>query len=40
MTIRKMYRKLYSIVVGKLAPVGYARKIGVNMQGKVYTYRL
>lgn len=38
MTIRKIYRKLYSIVVGKLAPVRYARKIGVNMQGKVYIY--
>lgn len=28
--IRKIYRKLYSIIIGKIDPVRYAQKIGVN----------
>lgn len=28
---KKFYRKLYQLIVGKLKPVKYAKKIGVNM---------
>lgn len=30
--IRKIYRKLYAMIVGKLSPVKYAQKIGVNFK--------
>ena len=34
--IRKIYRKLYKGIVGKLYPVRYAKKIGVNFKGRVF----
>lgn len=36
--IKKIYRKLYQIVVGTLFPVKYAKKIGVNFEGGVKIY--
>lgn len=30
LSFRKVYRKLYSLVVGRLKPIKYAQKIGVN----------
>lgn len=37
--IRKTYRKLYRMIVGKTNPIKYAKKIGVNMpKGKVHIY--
>lgn len=36
--IRKIYRKLYALIMGKLAPVKYAKKIGVNFRWKVTIY--
>lgn len=37
--LRKVYRKLYEIIVGKINPIRYAKKIGVNMpRGGVYLY--
>lgn len=36
--IRKIYRKLYKEIIGKLDPVRYAKKIGVNFKGKVTIY--
>lgn len=36
--IRKIYRKLYELVVGRLCPVKYAKKIGVNFKGVVNIY--
>ena len=36
--IRKIYRKLFQIIVGKLFPVKYAKKIGVNFLGGVKIY--
>lgn len=36
--IRKLYRKLYAIIVGSISPVTYARKIGVNFRGVVKLY--
>ncbi len=36
--IRKLYRKAYKYVVGKLDPVRYAKKIGVNFMGEVKIY--
>lgn len=37
MKIRKLYRYFYKLIVGKLNPVKYAKKVGVNMGGG-YTY--
>ena len=31
--LRKIYRKIYQLIVGKLYPVKYAKKIGVNFMG-------
>lgn len=31
-TIRKIYRKLYTLIVGKFYPIKYALKIGVNFK--------
>lgn len=31
--LRKIYRKLYKIIIGKLFPIKFARKIGVNFRG-------
>lgn len=36
--INKIYRKLYKIIVGKLFPIKYAKRIGVNFVGEVYIY--
>jgi acetyltransferase-like isoleucine patch superfamily enzyme len=36
--IRKIYRKLFQIIVGKLFPVKYAKKIGVNLLSGVKIY--
>lgn len=36
--IRKICRFIYSSVYGKLKPVKYAQKIGVNMRGGVFLY--
>lgn len=36
--IRKIYRKAYKCIVGKLFPIKYAKKIGVNFLGKVKIY--
>lgn len=37
--LAKIYRKLYKIVVGKINPVKYARKIGVNFKkGTLHIY--
>lgn len=33
MKIRKLYRYFYKLIVGKLNPVKYAKKVGVNMGG-------
>lgn len=30
--IRRIYRKLYAVIIGKFSPVKYARKIGVNFK--------
>lgn len=35
---RVIYRKLYKLIVKKTQPVKYAKKIGVNMSGKVCIY--
>lgn len=29
-TIRKIYRKIYGLIIGRINPIKYARKIGVN----------
>lgn len=34
--LRKLYRVFYRKIVGNLDPLKYARKIGVNMNGKVF----
>lgn len=36
--LRKIYRKIYQLIVGKLYPVKYAKKIGVNFMGGVKIY--
>ena len=36
MNVRSIYRVLYRKIVGNLNPVKYARKIGVNMNGRVF----
>lgn len=36
--IRKIYRKLYKLVVEAICPLHYAKKIGVNIKGKLYIY--
>lgn len=38
MKIRKMYRFLYKTIVGKINPLKYAKKIGVNMGNNVHIY--
>lgn len=38
MKIRKIYRYLYRIIVGKINPLKYAKKIGVNMGNNVHIY--
>ena len=38
MTIRKIYRFLYKTIVGKINPLKYAKKIGVNMGNNVHIY--
>lgn len=38
MTIRKIYRYLYKTIVGKINPLKYAKKIGVNMGNNVHIY--
>ena len=38
MFIRKVYRKIYRIVVESFNKVKYAKKIGVNMRGSVHLY--
>lgn len=35
---RKIYRKFYKLIIGKLYPIKYAQKIGVNFKGKVHIY--
>ena len=35
---RKIYRKLYRIIVENISSLKYAKKIGVNMKGKTYLY--
>lgn len=36
--IRYLYRKLYKLIIGKIAPVNYAKKIGVNFEGEITIY--
>lgn len=36
--LRKIYRKLYKIIIGKLFPIKFAKKIGVNFRGGVNIY--
>ena len=36
MIVKSIYRLLYKKIVGNMNPIRYARKIGVNMNGKVY----
>lgn len=37
--IKKIYRKIYQMMIGKLEPVRYAKKIGVNFpKGELHTY--
>lgn len=36
--LRKIYRYLYKVIVGKISPIRYARKIGVNFTTKVHIY--
>lgn len=38
MKIRKIYRYLYRIIVGKINPLKFAKKIGVNMGENVHIY--
>lgn len=38
MKLRKIYRFLYKIIIGKLNPIKYAKKIGVNIQGDIHIY--
>lgn len=38
MKIRKIYRFLYQTIVGKLKPVKFAKKIGVNMGENIHIY--
>ena len=38
MKIRKIYRFLYQSIVGKLAPVKFAKKVGVNMGDNIHIY--
>ena len=38
MKIRKIYRFLYKTIVGKINPLKYAKKIGVNMGDNVHIY--
>lgn len=38
MKIRKIYRFLYQSIVGRIKPVKYAKKIGVNMGENVHIY--
>ena len=35
---RKIYHKLYKLVVEAIYPLHYAKKIGVNIKGKLYIY--
>ena len=36
MNLRKVYRVLYRKIIGNLDPLRYAKKIGVNIRGRVY----
>ena len=36
--LRKVYRKVYSVIVSRISPLKYAKKIGVNMNGAVHIY--
>lgn len=38
MELRRIYRGLYRRIVGRMYPIKYARKIGINMKGKVHLY--
>ena len=38
MKLRKIYRALYKKIIGKLNPVKFAEKIGVNISGKLHIY--
>ena len=38
MNLRGLYRSVYRKVMLRRSPIGYARKIGVNMKGRVYLY--
>lgn len=38
MKLRKLYREIYRVIVGKRNPVKYAQKIGVNMKGRIKIY--
>ena len=38
MLFKKIYRKLYKSIVGKISPVKYAKKIGVNMGEGIHIY--
>lgn len=38
MKLRKLYRTIYRIIVGRKNPIKYARKIGVNMRGNCHIY--
>ena len=38
MSFRKIYRKLYWLFVGRRNPLKWAKKIGVNIKGKVHLY--
>ena len=36
--IRKVYRYIYRLIIGKYKPIKYAKKIGVNLKGKTFIY--
>ncbi len=38
MNLRKLYRIIYKNIVGRLNPVKYAKKIGVNIAGGGYIF--
>jgi len=37
-SLRKLYRKLYALTIGKINPVKYAKKIGVNFTPPLFIY--
>ena len=38
MRLKKIYRFLYQSIVGKLYPVKFAKKVGVNMGSNIHIY--